>query len=177
MARWYQKSASLAASIAVLTLLIGTPGRAAALTGKFSCLGSTIFGVTFAKGGPVFPEILTELITLNLSPAGARGNLVVGYIGEVCNFTLSAVSVTTTASGQGTLKLTFNPNIGDVDKDPKYKCGQQIYGRTTTVTQNYLISVFNLGKGFFFHGNDDFLSPNAGDNADFFTPSGQCIQQ
>jgi hypothetical protein len=166
------------AAAGFLVAVAGAPRPAAALTGRWSCLGSTSFGVIFTKGGPVFPEVLTELITLNFSTPGTPlGNLVVGYIGEVCNFPLTAVTSTSNAIGQGTLTLTFNPNIPDVDRDSNYNCGSAIYGRTTTITQRYLISSFNGGKGFFFNGNDEFITPGSADNADFFTPSGQCIQQ
>jgi hypothetical protein len=161
--------------VCVLTLLIALQGRAsAALSGSFTCLGSTTFGtVVPAKNSTI--STLSELMHLNLTVGATPGTLTVNFFGEVCKFTLSTLTLSVDATGQGTMTFSFNPNISDLDKD--YACGSNLFGRTSTITEHYIITTAASNTKFYFVGGDDFITPTTTDNGDFFTPSGVCEKQ
>lgn len=166
----------LAGFIGTLTLLTVLRGQAsAALSGSFTCLGSTTFGSVVPANKSSTISTLSELIHLNLALGASPGTLTVNFVGEVCKFTLSAFTVSVDATGQGTMTLSFNPNIEDIDKD--YACGSGLFGRTTLITEHYIITTAASNTKFYFIGSDDFITPSSGDNGDFFTPSGVCDKQ
>jgi hypothetical protein len=174
MARLFNKRYVVIKGVLAMVLLISLPQHAFALSGSWSCLGSVVFGNTSAGNG--FTTQLQEMMHLNLTAGAAPGNVIINNGGEACVLTISGLAITTNAAGQGTMKLTFNSSVADIDKD-KPNCGALIWGRTGFITQNFLISTFNLSKAFYFIPSDDSISPSSADNSDFVEPSGQCSQQ
>ena len=167
-----------------LTLLVGVTGQALALTGSFSCLGKNTFSVnvgTAAAPQWVTAQI-TELMHLNVGATSGFGTISMSYAGEVCNFTVTALTMTLNATGQGTLSLSFNANVTDADRDPNYNCGLVLFGRTPTgpttpITENYLVTTAATNTKFFFMGNDDFIVGGTGDKGDFVSLGGECDHQ
>ncbi len=170
-----------AALLFVLVLVMCAPGRALALSGGFSCLGTFSLGVNVGTStAPQWRTVpFSELIHLNIAAAGGPpGTLTVNWFGEVCTFNITSLVVAVNATGQGTMSIGFNPNIGDQDKDAGYNCGLTNWGRNTPIIEHYLISTANSSTKFFFIGSDDFITPpTSSDNGDFFSVSGECDHQ
>src|SRR5215469_2085365 len=123
--------------LCLLILLVSLCGQAsAALSGSYTCLGSTTFGTVVPSKNSTI-STLSELIHLNLNLGTSPGTLTVNFFGEVCKFTLNTLTLSVDGTGQGTMTFSFNPNVNDLDKD--YACGSNLFGRSATITEHYVI--------------------------------------
>jgi hypothetical protein len=166
-----------------LILLLSLAGQASALSGNWGCLGN----ITFSQipRGAIQPTTITisQLMRLSANTNGtilsSSSTIFYGQSGqEICKFPVSG-TLTTDATGIGSLTLTFNANISDEDNDliTGFNCSGTFFLGRTAITENFHIVSVKSNTQFYFLGRDDFFSPALSDTSDFPAVTGECTLQ